>query len=704
MTEFKKASAAFILDQLELSIISGSGGSVSGDGSYAYGSSPTITAIPKDGFSFVRWEGEGITDSSKPFTTVEMTKDRSITAFFSEESYRLNLSSGLGGSVQGEGTFPHGSNAPIVALAFTGFTFSGWTGDGVVDANQSITTASMTEKRAITASFTQNIYSLSFASSKRGSLLGEGSFAHGSNAEISAVPNEGYSFNGWMGEGIADINSSSTTIVMTSNRTISASFVQNNYQLQLSAGRGGSVSGSGNYSHGETAQISATALDGYTFVEWTGTGVADSNSSSTSVFMDGSRSLSATFKIKKYRLDVIADYSGANTSGSGMYDHGSLVPINAIPTNGFVFNHWRGENISESNSSSTTLMITKDQNITAHFSPKVIEQNILSIGSSPTFSGTTTGSGSYENQKLVSITAHPMDGFSFIEWIGEGITDSYSSSTQIILNQDSNITALFSLNSHKLDLETEGGGSLNGAGTYFHGSEVEIIATPENGYSFTKWVGTGVMNPLSEKTFIQVDQNRSLQAIFTKKNFFLVLNAGTGGMVKGSGTFLYGSSVNIEAIPNTGFKFIAWQGNGIPNFYSASTSIYITESLDLNANFEKLKATSLPDTSHVEADWYKSTWLGFFYQSDSDWLYHQDLGWVFPNKESENFIWLWSPQLEWLWLEKTSFPNSFAWSLTENDWIFFNFKSSPPSSFHYNEEVWKTFDKDREVNVLESLF
>ena len=704
MTESREASATFILDQLELSIISGSGGNVSGEGSYAYGSSPTITAIPKDGFSFVRWEGEGITDGSQPITTVEMTKDRLITAFFSEESYRLNLSSGLGGSVQGEGTFPHGSNAPIEAVANTGFTFSGWTGDGVVDANRSITTALMTEARSLTASFTQNIYSLSFASSTGGSLLGEGSFAHGSNAEITAVPDEGYSFNGWMGEGISDLNLSTTTVTMTTNRTVSATFIQNNYELQLSAGHGGSVSGSGSYSHGETAQIAATALDGYTFVEWTGTGIADSNLSSTSVFMDGARSLSATFTIKKYRLEVLADTTDGNTSGSGMYDHGSWVPINAIPANGFVFNQWRGENISEANSSSTTLLITNDQNITAHFSPKAIEKNILSISSSPTFSGTTTGSGSYDHPKVVSIRAHPMDGFSFVEWIGEGITDSYSSSTQIILQQDLNITALFSLNSHKLDLETEGGGSLEGTGTYSHGSEVEIIATPEEGYSFTKWVGTGVKNPLAQKTFIQVDQNQSLQAIFTRKNFSLVLNAGTGGIVKGSGTFPYGSSVNIEAIPNSGFKFTAWQGNGIQNPYSASTSLEITEFLDLNASFEKLKVTNLPDTSYVEADWYQSTWLGFFYQSDSDWLYHQDLGWVFPNKESENFIWLWSPQLEWLWLEKTSFPHSFAWSLSENDWIFFHFKSTPPSSFHYNEEVWKTFEKDRELDVLESLF
>ena len=60
-----------------------------------------------------------------------MTENHSITAFFTEESYNLNLISGLGGTVRGEGKYPHGSIVTIHADPKTGFFFDGWTGEGV---------------------------------------------------------------------------------------------------------------------------------------------------------------------------------------------------------------------------------------------------------------------------------------------------------------------------------------------------------------------------------------------------------------------------------------------------------------------------------------------------------------------------------------------------------------------------------------------
>ena len=703
MFEEREISARFVANQFNLSIISGSGGTVQGEGRYPYGSYATISATPNTGFSFVRWEGNGITDKNQSTSTVLMTENHSITAFFTEESYNLNLISGLGGTVRGEGKYPHGSIVTIHADPKTGFFFDGWTGEGVSEDSLSTTTILMTQNRSVSASFSQNFYHLDLVAQNGGSVQGAGTFAHNTDAVISAMPDEGYSFSGWQGLGISDIHEATTTVSMLNDRSVTANFELNKYELIVSSGLGGRVTGSGTYNHGETAQISAIPSIGYEFVDWKKNESTDGNLPNKSIYMNRSMSISATFQIKRYELLMISG-NGGIASGSGTYDHGSVVPIHGIPEEGFVFDSWEGENIAEKNSSSTTIQIISDQNVTANFSIKEVEKNILTIRSSPTYSGTTNGSGSYDDQETITISASPMEGFSFVKWIGEGPLDSNSSTTQIYLDQDLNLTALFSLNSHHLQIEMEGNGTLSGSGIHPHGTMAEIIAVPNYGYSFQEWKGAGVMNPLSSETYVQIDRDRTLKAIFKKNKYLLKLNAELGGITKGSGIYSHGSVVPIEAIPYTGYNFNFWERNGQVENRSRSITINITDHMQWTANFQKRRVTNLGGTSHIGAEWYKSNWLGNFYQSPSIWLYHSKLGWVFPSQENESDLWLWSPQLEWLWLEKETFLKSFAWSLAESDWIFFEFKTFPSRLYHYSSGTWKDFEKDKKINLLESIF
>ena len=82
-----------------------------------------------------------------------MTEARTLSASFSINSYLLTLPQALGGSVSGSGTFDHGSTPTITATPNNGYSFTGWTGEGVTDPNASTTTVSMTEARTLSASF-----------------------------------------------------------------------------------------------------------------------------------------------------------------------------------------------------------------------------------------------------------------------------------------------------------------------------------------------------------------------------------------------------------------------------------------------------------------------------------------------------------------------------------------------------------------------
>ena len=172
-----------------------------------------------------------------------MTQDRSVSASFTINSYDLSVVAGNGGSVSGSGSFTHGSSASISATPDTGYSFAGWTGDGVTDSTQLSTSVDMTQDRSVSASFTINSYDLSVLAGNGGSVSGSGSFTHGSSASISATPDTGYSFAGWTGDGVTDSTQLSTSVDMTQDRSVSASFTINSYDLSVVAGNGGSVSG-----------------------------------------------------------------------------------------------------------------------------------------------------------------------------------------------------------------------------------------------------------------------------------------------------------------------------------------------------------------------------------------------------------------------------------------------------------------------------
>ena len=327
---------------LTLSISGSTGGSVTGEGTYYQGSSASVSATPDTGYSFAGWTGDGVTDPTQTSTTVDMSQDRTISASFTINSYDLSILAGTGGSVSGSGSFQYGSSPTISATPDTGYSFAGWTGDGVTDPTQTSTTVDMSQDRTISASFTINSYDLSILAGTGGSVTGSGSFQYGSSPTISATPDTGYSFVGWTGDGVIDPTQTSTTVDMSQDRTISASFTINSYNLSILAGTGGSVTGSGSFQYGSSPTISATPDTGYSFAGWTGDGVTDPTQTSTTVDMSQDRTVSASFTINSYNLSVLAGTGGSVTS-NGSFDHGSSATISATPDTGYSFAGWTGD-------------------------------------------------------------------------------------------------------------------------------------------------------------------------------------------------------------------------------------------------------------------------------------------------------------------------------------------------------------------------
>lgn len=117
-----------------------------------------------------------------------------------------------------------------------------------------------------------------------------------------------------------------------------------------------------------------------------------------------------------------------------------------------------------------------------------------------------------------------------------------------------------------------GAGTTVGQGTYNYGSSVQATATPATGYNFTKWVlDTGDERTANPLTGININRNRTVQAVFTTKTYSISANAAyrvnesgdfttgtTGGTVYGGGTYTHGDSVSLKATPATGYSFAGW--------------------------------------------------------------------------------------------------------------------------------------------------
>ena len=362
-----------------------------------------------------------------------------------------------------------------------------------------------------------NDKTLSLSSGTGGTVSGGGTYAYGTNVTITATPSTGYTFNGWSGTGVTDTSAASTTVSMTSDRTVSASFSLINHTLSLSAGAGGTVSGGGNYGYGTSIGITATPNTGYSFSGWSGVGVTDTDSASTTVSMTADRSVSASFELLTAELSFKSPSNGQVT-GDGEYPLHSVVSINAFPDNGYRFEKWIGSGIADVLSASTTVDLNFTNEIEAVFSLKPVNTFNLSIFSNPVQGGTTTGSGNFEENKTIVVTATPSIGYSFVQWVGEDFIDR-NSTLALTLNNDSNLSAIFELKNHSLILFDTTGGKTSGSGIYEYGTTAQISALPDDGFRFKEWLGKGISDPYSQTTFIDIDgEPVFLEAVYIWKN------------------------------------------------------------------------------------------------------------------------------------------------------------------------------------------
>jgi uncharacterized repeat protein (TIGR02543 family) len=368
MTSDKTVTATFTQNTYALTIMVIGSGSVNlnNSGPYYYGDVVELTAVPAIGWSFDNWSGD-LNGSANP-ATILIDGDKMVTATFTQNEYTLTVSTVGHGfiNLNNTGPYHYGDIVELTAVPVTGWSFQGWSGDLLGSVNPS--TILIDGNKAVTATFTQNAYTLAITTVGSGSvnLNNSGLYYYGDVVQLTAVPATGWSFSVWSGHLSGSANP--TTLVIDGNKAVTATFIQSTYTLTVTAIGSGSVvlNNTGPYHIGDAIQLTANPTVGWSFDHWSGDLSGSTNPAT--IVIDGNKAVTATFTQNTYTLSVSIAPVGAgsvNLNNTGPYHYGDVVQLTAVPTAGFSFGHWSGDLSGSANP--TSIVINGNKAVTATF-------------------------------------------------------------------------------------------------------------------------------------------------------------------------------------------------------------------------------------------------------------------------------------------------------------------------------------------------
>jgi uncharacterized repeat protein (TIGR02543 family) len=558
-------TANFAINTYTLDYAAGTGGSLTGETSQTvnYGQDGTaVEAVPDTGHHFVDWS-DGST--ANPRTDTDVTADVDVTANFAINTYTLDYAAGTGGSLTGDTSqmVNYGEDGtPVTAVPDTGYHFVNWSDGSTANPR---TDTDVIADVDVTANFAINTYTLDYAAGTGGSLTGETSQTvnYGQDGTaVEAVPDTGYHFVNWSDGSTANPRMDTN---VTADVDVTANFAINTFTLDYAAGTGGSLTGDTsqvvNYGQDGTP-VTAVPDTGYHFANWSD-GVTDNPRTDTNVTADVD--VTANFAINTYTLDYAAGTGGSLTGDtSQVVNYGQDgTPVTAVPDTGHHFVNWSDGSTANPR---TDRNVTANVNVTANFEEIPPGQYTLTVytegGGSVTLN---PAGGTYDEDTDVSLTAVPAAGWTFDHWSGN-LTGDDNPAT-ITMDGDKTVTAHFTQDEYSLTIVIVGNGAVSkdpDRTSYHYGDEVELMATPDPGWTFDHWSGdlTGSDNPET----ITMNGDRTVTATFTQDEYALDVRVDPeeGGAVEvdpDQATYHYGDVVTLTATAETGWSFSGWGGD-----------------------------------------------------------------------------------------------------------------------------------------------
>ena len=622
---------------------------------YTHGTTITLTATPAGGSAFVGWIADGCTGTAP--CTITITEATLVIAELALDGPLLTVvRDGLGtGTVTsapagidcGEtcgAVFALDAEVTLTAVADAGSVFAGWSGGGC--SGTGTCTVTLTEATTVTATFDPAPATLTVmrAGAGTGTVTSfppgitcgadcTEPYPSGTTVVLSATAGASSVFTGWSGGGC--IGTADCTVVLGADTTVTATFAATHTLTVTRTGNGtGTVTSTPgincgadcteSYLAGTMVTLTATPATGSQFMMWSG---ACSGSGPTcTVTMSAAASVSAQFLLTIHHLQVFRAGTGAasglvtsssssincGTACDAYYYYDTTVSLYASAGPGTVFTGWSGGGCSGTGTCTVTLNggFGVGADVTATFValvPLTVIRSGTGVGtvtSSPW--GITCGSDCSESLvpgTVVTLTAAPATGTTFISWSGGGCSGSAPTCTTTV-SAATTVYANFQINRYWLTVARSGPGtgtvmsSVYGiecgsdcTERYDHGQLVTLTAYPAAGSTFAGWSGacsgTGTCTVyMTAARNVTASFTRPLLTVTKFGNGVGTVTSAPAGINCGSDCTEYvnsGTTVTLTATPGTGTQFNGWVGGGCGSAPTCTTTV--SASTTIRANF-----------------------------------------------------------------------------------------------------------------------
>lgn len=562
----------------------------------AYGDTVTLIAEPSEGYHFGSWN-DGLSTNPRQ---IVVTMDTSFSPVFVANQYWLTVLNGadtLQSSLITYGDTVNESDVTVVPER-VGYDFTGW--------QPSLPLVMGTAGVTVEAQWTKKMFELTLDTLfERGKIITdfENPVAYGDTITLTAVPYEGYHFVAWE-DGLED---NIHRIVVTSDTSLTPLFDVNRYDL-IVMNEDTIVTTLPIY-YGDTIQDSYVTFSlekvGHDFAGWLPTLPVVAGAGDVTIVAQWTK------KKIELNLDTLFEKGKIITDFQNPVTYGDTITLMVQPSEGYHFLSWADGDTTNPR----MVEIISDTTLLPVFMPNTYGLVVLANGDTllsipVTFGDSITdslinvipekvghdfvgwspslpikvgvGDLTLEAQwvkKTYQITVHagengkvdtpfvnpvafedtiqfsaiPDEGFRFASW-SDG---DRSNPRQVVVTGDSSFSASFVPNVYYVKVVSDNQ-VLSVLPLHFRDSilrqSLDSLNPSKVGHDFVDW---DVKFPLTMGS-----HDTTITAIYTPKIFTVVTKInGNVGKVSGVGDYPYGTTVNLQAIPNAGFHFVKW-GNG----------------------------------------------------------------------------------------------------------------------------------------------
>ncbi len=554
----------------------------------------------QNGVAGTRYDWTGWNDAGALSHSVSSLVNTTFTASFATQ-YFLTMNAGTGGTATPtSGWFNSAQVVPITGIPGTGYSFLNWIGSGTVSFSGASNPGSVTMNSPITetANFSPNTISVTVTTSPAARTIIVDGITYTAPQTFSWVANSNHTIqsdtlqNGSAGtryvwSNWSDAGARLHTVAPLVNTTFTANFTTQ-YFLTMNTNVGGTVlPASGWHDSGESVVISATPTNNFGFLNWSGIGVGSYSGGNNpgTLFMLSPITETANFAQNPYQITV-----GTNPAGRAYRVNGSdytlpqtfgVAPGNGLtlaivtdPQSGPVGTRYAWASWSDSGAITHFFTPTSDSILVASFNT----QYLLTMGAG-TGGSVSPATNWFNSGSSVPITATPNVSYSFSTWSGTG-SGSYTgpaNPSSVTMNGPLSETGSFTLFPVQMTVHSDPPGrSVTVDGTIYTSPQTFTFTSGtshtissdsvQNGAAGTRYIYASWSDSGARSHSVTVVKDTTF-TVKLKTQFFLTMNAGTGGTVSPASNWLDSAqTVSVSATPSGGYSFTSWAGSGAGSY------------------------------------------------------------------------------------------------------------------------------------------